>query len=581
MEEYLLRVERDEDDYGRVADLLDGLPNLANWDAAYCLASLREAVNEGLQSPVSDRGRPVGSGVYVGQPAGIVGARYDAVFAVGMVEGQFPPAYRASSVDEWLRDGSAGEIQRALERYEFLGVVAAADRLILSYPVAGTDRRGAYPSRWLLEAANLLHLGGAHATDRLTSENLVADASNKPWLNVVQSRESGLRQLAVGASGTSEEAIAPTDAADYNLARLLPVDRRALASHRAWSGELRMARALEARRSRQGATLSVWDGLVDGSVSRIADIGAPSRPVSPSALEMWATCPYRYFLSRVLGLAAPPGPEDEVEMSALDRGSLVHRVLEEFVKQDRESEMELLELADIAFREAEEQGITGYPLLWEMEKEAIREGLSAFHAADATWLGDAVSESRAEVPFNAVDVEVDGLGTLRFRGKIDRLDVVGNEVRVRDFKTGRPDSYTSGPTTRSAYTVANGRALQLPVYVAAAQQMHPDVDIRGSYCFPLSDNPAREGRPYTASEGSAEFHATLRKIIGTARSGVFPATPDGEGEYSICRYCDFNRLCPTRRRQIWERKGRQDPAVRQFNALGGRAAITGGGGNDA
>ena len=102
--------------------------------------------------------------------------------------------------------------------------------------------------------------------------------------------------------------------------------------------------------------------------------------------------------------------------------------------------------------------------------------------------------------------------------------------------------------------------------------MYPDVHIRASYCFPLSDNPAREGRPYTDADGLAEFHDTLRNILGTARSGVFPATPE-EGDRGNCRYCDFNRLCPARRRQIWERKGRNDPDVQAFNALGGRAAI--------
>ena len=570
---YLQRREDDEQDHQRVEDLLDGLPALETWNDAYSLEVLREAISEGLQSPVSDRGRPVGSGVYVGMPAGIVGTQYQAVFVVGMVEGQFPPAHRASGVDEWLGEGGAAHIRRALERYEFLGAVAAADRVVLSYPVAGSDRRGTYPSRWLLEAANLLHNGGRVTSDRLTSENLMEDAGNKEWLTVVPSRETGLRQLASANAGAATDAIAPVDPSDYNLMLLLPVARRELSSHRAWSRDAHMAPALEARRNRQGAMLSQWDGLVGAGSTRITDIGAPNRPVSPSALEMWATCPYRYFLARVLGLAAPPGPDDEVEMSALDRGSLVHRVLEEFVKEGKGSEGELLELADVAFAEAERQGITGYPLLWEMEKDAIREGLRAFHQADADWLGDGVSESRAEVAFDGVDVEVDGLGTIRFRGKIDRLDVVGHEVRVRDFKTGRPNAYTSGPTTQSAYTVGNGRALQLPVYVAAARQMHPAADIRGSYCFPLSDDPTREGRPYTDAEGQAEFHDALRRIIGTARSGVFPATPDGEGEYSGCRFCDFNRLCPTRRRQTWERKGRQDPAVQGFNDLGGRAAI--------
>jgi hypothetical protein len=71
-----------------------------------------------------------------------------------------------------------------------------------------------------------------------------------------------------------------------------------------------------------------------------------------------------------------------------------------------------------------------------------------------------------------------------------------------------------------------------------------------------------------------EFHTTLRKIVGGARAGVFPATPDGDSQHGNCRYCDFKRLCPIRRRQIWVRKAKGDAVtVEPFNALGGRAKV--------
>ena len=555
----------------RIEEILDGLAGLADWDIEYDAEVLQETVGDELQRPVSHRGNPVGAGVYVGPPAGIVGAQYDAIFAVGMAEGQFPPTHRPSIVDEWRDSGATAQTRRALERYEFLGAVASADRAALSYPVAGAGRRMAYPSPWLLEAANLLHEANGGA-GRLNAENLVADAGGKPWLTVIPSREMGLRGLASPTGDAPGDAIAPADLADYNLMRLLAHGGGPLASHPAWATDSRVLNALRAREARLGATLTEWDGRVGSGSRRVSEIGVPGRPVSPSALETWATCPYRYFLHRVLRISPPPVADAEGEISALDRGVLVHRILEEFVNREMQSEDELLELANAEFAAAQRTGITGYPLLWEIEREAIRAGLRSFFAADADWLGGPPLESRSEQSFDDVGMDIPGLGVVHFRGKIDRLDVLADEVRVRDFKTGSPNRYTSGPTTQNAYTVANGRALQLPVYVAAARQMYPDVHIRASYCFPLSDNPAREGRPYTDADGLAEFHGTLRNILGTARSGVFPATPE-EGDRGNCRYCDFNRLCPARRRQIWERKGRNDPAVQAFNALGGRAAI--------
>ena len=577
---YLKRTDGDEEDYRRITDILDRLTGLSGWDAEYDAGDLRETIGDELHSPVSDRGRPIGSGVYVGPPAGIAGAqygirqeRYGMVFAVGMAEGQFPPSQRVSIVDEWRDSGAAAQTRRELERYEFLGAVASADRVALSYPVAGANQRMAYPSPWLLEAANLLHHASDDTAGRLTAENLATDVDNKPWLTVIPSRERGLRRLAdAGAEATVEAA--PADLDDYNLMHLLGNAGRSLASHPAWATVPRVLKALEAWDARMSNALTEWDGGVGPASLRITDTGTPDRAVSASALETWATCPYRYFLKYVLRVSAPPSAEDADEISALDRGSLVHRILEKFVKQELKKEEELIALADAEFDAAGSTGIAGYPLLWEMEKETIRAGLRRFFIADATWLGEVLKKSRAEETFDNVPMEdVPELGTVHFRGKIDRLDVLADgEVRVRDFKTGSPDHYTSGLKAQNAYTVGNGRALQLPVYVAAARQMDHTDDITASYCFPLSDNPTREARKYPEEEGLVEFHKTLRNILIPVRSGVFPATPD-DANRGNCYYCDFNRLCPVRKRQIWERKGRHDSRVQPFNDLNGPAAI--------
>ena len=98
-------------------------------------------------------------------------------------------------------------------------------------------------------------------------------------------------------------------------------------------------------------------------------------------------------------------------------------------------------------------------------------------AAEAEWLAGGATEASAEENFGRgteigeVSVAIDDLGEIWFRGKIDRIDVVGDEVRVRDFKTGKPEPYFDGAGGRKAdRTLANGRAMQLPVYVAAARK---------------------------------------------------------------------------------------------------------------
>ena len=558
------RPAESDDDRRRIGELAASLSGLSDWGVEYRPDTLLEALADGLRSPVSSQGKPVGAGVYLGRPAGIAGADYAVVYAVGMAERQFPPSPRANP---WLAENPAElREQAALERYDFLAAIAAARKAVLCWPQATADLRLAYPSRWLVEAANYLHQthGGVN---RLNYETIGQGAGHEHWLTTIASRQSGL-------SGVTESSA--MDAADYRLMHLAANPDRL---NDAAIADTRMRRALTARNARNGDSLTEWDGLVatdDKEISRVANIGGQGNPISPSALETWANCPYMYFLSRVLSVSAPPEDEDD-ELSALDRGSMVHKILERFVKESDGSQTEtLLDFAEKEFNNMEISGITGRYLLWEMQKEAIRSGLSNFLDAEREWFGGNTPEiSDAEVDFDDVGVDVDGLAEVRFRGKIDRLDVIGGEVRVRDFKTGNPDKYRivnrRDGTSRAEYSVSNGRALQLPVYVAATQTRHQGKVVKASYCFPLSERNVHDVNPYTDADRE-QFHSTLRSIVNSARNGIFPATPDSEGQFSNCHWCDFNNLCPTRRRQIWERKG-HDPKAQPFNQLGGRAAI--------
>ena len=553
----------------RIGEIIESVSELQEWGEEFNAQTLRQVVHEELRSPVSDRGRPVGAGVYLGPPAGVAGADYSRMYVVGMVEKQYP---QRAAVDPWLAASPYwSRRELALERYDFMAALASADRAVLSWPATTAERTASYPSRWLVEAANLLHqkTGGE---GRLAYDSITTDVTERPWLTFIPSREAGLRRLA-------DHNMEPADLSDYRLTRMVSLPAGRLSEHPAVALDDRTADALQARAARGSSVLTRWDGLIGPLGHRIEDLGSVERPVSPSALETWATCPYRYFLSRVLGISAPT--DASAELSPMERGLLVHRVLERFAEDEADTEERLLALTDEEFDDAERRGQTGYQLLWEVTKDEIREGLRSFLAKEGEWLGEAPANSAAEVGFGpeagsqAVQIEVEELGEVSFRGKIDRVDVLTDEVRVRDFKTGRPDPYRGGKGGKGANrTVANGLALQLPVYQEAAKAMHPGKRVTASYCFPLSDRNTHGVGTYTEDDRE-QFVDTLRLILRTIRKGVFPATPEGspDGRGTNCSYCDFNRLCPSSRRQTWERKGQSDSAVRPFNDLGNRASM--------
>ena len=236
------------------------------------------------------------------------------------------------------------------------------------------------------------------------------------------------------------------DASDYSLSHMIDLPPEHVERHPAIARDPRMVSALRADNARSGDLLSEWDGLVGPESPRLEKVGTAESPISPSALETLANCPYRYFVSRVLGISAP-AEDDDGEFSNMDRGLLVHKILERFVEAGGATEEELLAIADEEFEKTEARGATGYHLLWEIEKDNIREGLRKFLVAEGGWLGSAPESSDAEVDFGGdtgagyVPIELEDLGEIHFRGKIDRVDVFGDEMRVRDFKTGKPDYY--------------------------------------------------------------------------------------------------------------------------------------------
>ena len=67
-----------------------------------------------------------------------------------------------------------------------------------------------------------------------------------------------------------------------------------------------------------------------------AGLDCPSpvdRVVSATRLERWATCPFAYLVGDVLGVEEVENPEDELKITPLERGSLVHEVLDVFVNE--------------------------------------------------------------------------------------------------------------------------------------------------------------------------------------------------------------------------------------------------------
>ena len=562
------RNQSDDDALDRVRRLLDEFAAADSVNDGTTLAEFRQMVGELMRAPFGHLG-PTGQGVFVSSIAGAAGMSFDAIWLVGMIEGAVPPVPRRDPLlteQDWSDAGGHDRIQMRMaeERYEYLAAIASAPRRTLTYPVADpASQRQAYPSRWFLEQATALAGVPVRNSD-------LGGLSGQDWLTVDVSPV----QAIVNADDT-----ALADGADFRRKQLLEWRRqgRDLTAH-PYAQKDPMARALLMARRRSMRELTEYDGNLSMTEDiRAFAIGSDGAAISPTALETWAACPYRYFLGNVLRLGALDTPEEMFSISALDRGTLGHEILERFISESLRSSQfpapgqpwnagdreRLMQIAAQSFHDAETRGVTGKRLLWDMEKTEILSDLETFLQEDALLreAGETV-DIRVETRFgfggDTTEV-IDPETGIRFRGMIDRIDISsdGRTVLVVDYKTGSADPYKG----LNDDPIDQGRRLQLGVYSLAAQTLFPQADsVAAAYWF--STNRGRfqyapaEYFNITDDAVAQRFREGVASIVDGINARIFPANPGPPARYgpSNCQYCDFDAVCPTRRTDLWERK---------------------------
>ncbi len=529
----------------------------------------------------------LGTGVFVGPLDQAQCMEFDTLHIVGVAEGALP---RRTGDDPVLPDRLFSRLvdgrtmtraseREAQERRSFLGALAAGGSVVLSYPRTEPGaQREQYPSPWLLETAHGLH-GEPVTSDELTRH------SGEAWLTVIESVQHGL-------DVASESGAA--DAHDYDLVSLHAWSRAGmdLRSHYLAAGEP-LSGALRMEEQRLSRRFTAWDGDVSSVAAESRRLSRQRGGVlSPTGLERWAACPYRYFLGDVLRVSALDAPADELSISPMDKGSLVHDILELFMRKSLEggdvprpgeswsdgSRDLLLAIAAREFDRAEMEGKTGRRLLWRLAREEILEDLDRFLAEDAEWRTEGWTPAAVEQRFgdpergqlDAARVVLPDGGEVMFRGMIDRVDLSrdGSRAVVIDYKTGGSSSYRaigSDPVDR-------GRRLQLPAYAAAVRAARDFPDrVDGFFWFVTTRGDFKK---IEVDPEAADVMERFESVVATASSGIaagiFPARPGprDRGSWENCRYCDFDRICPTNRLRVWDSKKR-NAALADYTELSG------------
>jgi RecB family exonuclease len=307
--------------------------------------------------------------------------------------------------------------------------------------------------------------------------------------------------------------------------------------------------------ARAGEGLSEWDG----NLAALA--GEPwmrvPESVSPTRLEHYGACGYRFFLSSLLRLRVPEQPRDAETIDPLVRGNLVHGALEDFFRERQadgrpaprerwttDDARRLGALLDARLADARRRGLAGLPVFSRQQERALHADLIRFLDEDARFRAQT-----GAVPHDfEMRIDVQGPGGQRFHGYVDRVDRddVGR-VWVVDYKTGRlPDKEAA---------LGGGTLLQLPVYLLSAEGAS---EATALYWY-ISARGGFTQVPYTATAiDTAAFARIVAAISEGVARGSFPAVPGDFNEYysefENCRLCDFTRICSRARGVDFARK---------------------------
>lgn len=201
--------------------------------------------------------------------------------------------------------------------------------------------------------------------------------------------------------------------------------------------------------------------------------------LSPSAFNTYLTCPMDYYYKYVLRLAEDEALEEEISNASF--GTIVHNVLEQLysdyigkeltvsdVKQMLENyEGELQNQFDQIFKSQTSYAFGINKISYDVSKTYIEKFLQSEIERFQTVYKQGLTILALEEEYSTKIHFVDVSGVTRevtLRGKFDRVDRVGKQVRVIDYKTGKVEKKDTKLNFEKLGKKPNTKAHQLMMY---------------------------------------------------------------------------------------------------------------------
>lgn len=210
---------------------------------------------------------------------------------------------------------------------------------------------------------------------------------------------------------------------------------------------------------------------------------------SVSEIESYSACPYKHFIA--YGLR--PEVEKEYDIDALDVGIIVHKSFEELSDYLKDMDLDLADIENEKINQIlEEKFREGIDQNLDMARKEnpknqyILKNIHNSAKRNAGQIVDQLNKSDFKIKYYEESFDKGGIFAPVYlddenylRGRIDRIDMAGNLVRIIDYKTGSKEYKLAN--------ILNGKDLQLIVYLIAVNDDQKNFEPVGAFYISLSD----------------------------------------------------------------------------------------------
>ncbi|MBL4862403.1 MAG: PD-(D/E)XK nuclease family protein [Crocinitomicaceae bacterium] len=306
-------------------------------------------------------------------------------------------------------------------------------------------------------------------------------------------------------------------------------------------------------------------------ISRLDELFAAS--TSASMLKKYLTCPLDFYFRYVMDFGEADNVEEEIEHSTF--GTFIHNTLEElylpFARYSADGELQSPPPKNITSLDIE-QMLKNYKVVlynqfmkhFNSDKEAFMKGKNLLSYQMAMELTERFLKSeikflaqQSEPVFiealereYAAEIEIDVHGTpkkVKLRGFIDRIDSIGDRIRIVDYKSGKvnPSDVALRNSDQTAELIVESIAnkkhvLQLMLYAFLYYTNEHKIAEPNIISFVSANNEpfSLDTKKQTLQEIIEAFPDYIARILEDIYEEDTSFQHQVKGQYSYCQYCE-------------------------------------------